>query len=936
MADRTGQQFGNYRLVRLLGQGGFAEVYLGQHVRFKQQAAIKVLHTHLSDQEVEHFQREAETIAQLSHPSIVRVFDFDVQDGVPFLVMDYAPNGSLRQRYPRGNAVPLSQIISSVKQVADALQYAHEQKFIHRDVKPENMLLGRREEVLLSDFGIATIAHNSGSLSTKEAIGTLAYMAPEQIEGHPRAASDQYALACVVYEWLCGARPFEGSPTEVMVQQLSMPPPPLHEKVTAVPLDVEQVVLRALAKDPKERFASVRDFAAALEDASQLAYSPTALVSEQPSSNAPAAAAFATVAAPSEASPALIGSSASPETPAEPDRPPGLASKVALTATTPTAPFAATTPAPAEVPSLPVPAQPQRRRTIAGLPAALLIGLAVLVVAGGILGSLSLLAHFGVLGTHSSTNAPTAVRGGTWTEDIFIEPNSLLPNASGTPFAPMVDNALYLPLFYGDAQGVIHPGAASEVPTLGNGGISADATTWIFHLRPHLVWSDGAPYDARDVDYTWQLWRNPTFGASNTPGLNLITSADVSADHLSITFHLKQPFAPFLSYWVDGFLAPLPAHHFRGLAPQAIKKSPDNLIPAVTSGPFLLSEYLPGDHFTLVRNPHYYLARQGLPYLDKIVFRFADEDTILQDLQAGTITSAWFLDPSKAQDYQRLTHYTLVTPPDSAAFEGMYFNFHNVVLATHPEVRLAMAMAIDHQALIQQVYHGLATPLCTDHGSFYHPGYETNAPCPEFDQTAANKLLSDNGWVKGEDGVRARGGQRLDFEYATTANNAWRSEDEAILQRNFQAIGIKLDIQNYPAETFFDPFLTGGKASPPTGAVAGRYDIAEFMNVWYYDPDNSSLLSCDQIPPLGFNVTFYCNPALDALYRQEVATADPGLRQQLFGQIHQIYLTDFPFITLFGAPNIAMLRKGTHNYQISDVEGGTVNIAEWWCDNGKC
>src|SRR5947207_2470821 len=148
MADRTGQQFGNYRLVSLLGAGGYAEVYLGQHVRFKQQAAIKVLHAYLSGQEAEHFQHEAETIATLAHPSIVRVFDFDVQDGVPFLVMEYAPNGSLRRRSPRGSIVPLPQVVSSVKQVADALQYAHEQKFIHRDVKPENMLLGRHQEVL--------------------------------------------------------------------------------------------------------------------------------------------------------------------------------------------------------------------------------------------------------------------------------------------------------------------------------------------------------------------------------------------------------------------------------------------------------------------------------------------------------------------------------------------------------------------------------------------------------------------------------------------------------------------------------------------------------------------------------------------------------------------------------------------------------------------
>src|SRR5436305_11422927 len=127
-----------------------------------------------------------------------------------------------------------------------ALQYAHEQKFIHRDVKPENMLLGRQEEVLLSDFGLAALAHSSASLSTQEAMGTLPYMAPEQIEGHPRTASDQYALGVVVYEWLCGSRPFEGSATEVMLQQLPIPPPPLHCHAATMPLALEQVVLRAL------------------------------------------------------------------------------------------------------------------------------------------------------------------------------------------------------------------------------------------------------------------------------------------------------------------------------------------------------------------------------------------------------------------------------------------------------------------------------------------------------------------------------------------------------------------------------------------------------------------------------------------------------------------------------------------------------------------
>jgi len=938
MADRTGQQFGNYRLVALVGTGGFAEVYLGQHLRLNQQASIKVLHAHLSGQEAEHFQYEAETIATLAHPSIVRVFDFDVQDGVPFLVMDYAPNGSLRRRYPRGSLVPLPQIVSYVKQVADALQYAHDQKLIHRDVKPENMLLGRRDEVVLSDFGIATVAHSSASLSAQPTVGTLAYMAPEQIEGHPRPASDQYALGVVVYEWLCGERPFEGSVTEIMVKHLSMPPPTLRERVPAIPAEVEQVVLRALAKDPKARFASVATFAAAFEQASQRALSPTVrFPTEQPAPGPAAASAFATVAVPTN----------EPATPTEAtplaEQPPELAtppSQAAYESPLPghfVAPMAAATPTVLPPPLEPTMPVRQRTRRLPRTTAALLIGLAVVVIAGGILGSLSLLAHFGVIGPRSGATTP--VRGGTWASDHIIDPHSLIPN--GGEVQPEIDQALYLPLFYGDPQGVVHAGAASEVPTLQNGGISADAKTWTFHLRPHLVWSDGAPYDARDVDYTWKLWHNPKFGADVTNGFNLISSADVSADDLAITFHLKHAYAPFRQYWVDGYFAPLPAHHFSRVAPEAILKSPDNLNPQVTSGPFIMSESVPGDHYTLVRNPRYYRASEGLPYLDKVVFRIVgSEDDLLKDLQAGTIDSVLFQDVGKLQQYQRLKNYTLTTTSISNDFEALFFNFHNTVLASHLEVRQAMAMAIDHPALIE-TYHGFATPLCTDHPSALHPGYEPYALCPPFDPGAANKLLDDNGWAKGPDGVRAKGGQRLEFEYSTNVQNAQaapagRLDSEAIIQRNLRAIGIKLDIQNYNFLTFFYQFLPAGKASPPTGAVAGRYDIAEFAQGYGYDPDDSIYFACNQVPPTGMNFNFYCNPALDALYAQEQATVDPGVRQQLFDQIHQIYLTDFPFIVLYSKTDIAMAHKGTHNYQPSPIEGETVNIWEWWCDNGKC
>ncbi len=242
MTDRVGQQLGNYRLVRLLGHGGFAEVYLGQHIHLGTQAAIKVLHTQLASDDLEGFRIEARTIAELVHPNIVRILDFGVEGHTPFLVMEYALNGTLRERHSKGSMLLPRAIVSYVEQVAAALQYAHDRKLIHRDVKPENMLVGHDNRILLSDFGIALIAQSSLSQSTQEVAGTVAYMAPEQIQGKPRLASDQYALGIVIYEWLSGDRPFHGSFSEIASQHVLVPPPPLREKIPTISPAVEEVV----------------------------------------------------------------------------------------------------------------------------------------------------------------------------------------------------------------------------------------------------------------------------------------------------------------------------------------------------------------------------------------------------------------------------------------------------------------------------------------------------------------------------------------------------------------------------------------------------------------------------------------------------------------------------------------------------------------------
>jgi serine/threonine protein kinase len=161
--------------------------------------------------------------------------------------------------------------VQYIKQIASALQYAHDDQLIHRDIKPHNIFIGSKGELLLGDFGIAVLS-STGLVSLQQPqgqAGTPVYMAPEQIKGKPSRSSDQYALAIIVYEWLCGKPPFTGSMMEIMGQHLNATPQPISEVVPTIPPEVEQVVLKALAKEVKDRYPTIQEFADALESASR-------------------------------------------------------------------------------------------------------------------------------------------------------------------------------------------------------------------------------------------------------------------------------------------------------------------------------------------------------------------------------------------------------------------------------------------------------------------------------------------------------------------------------------------------------------------------------------------------------------------------------------------------------------------------------------------
>ncbi len=258
-----GKQLGYYYIVRKLGHGGFGTVYLGKYVDLEGEnalVAIKVLERNV-DKALLH--QEATKLALLNHKNIVRFRYYNDDGSIPYLVMDYACNGTLRKVL---QSLDLKTFLQYMMQIAEALDYIHENDVIHLDLKPENILLGSQGEALVSDFGLALTV-----LDKKEKAGTLPYMAPEQLWGRPCKQSDQYALAILVYEYVSGHRPFEGSDEEIKKGHLKDSPPPLQSyKGREMPKalsKINDVLRKALNKNPNKRYPNVTAFARALEEA---------------------------------------------------------------------------------------------------------------------------------------------------------------------------------------------------------------------------------------------------------------------------------------------------------------------------------------------------------------------------------------------------------------------------------------------------------------------------------------------------------------------------------------------------------------------------------------------------------------------------------------------------------------------------------------------
>lgn len=272
-----GQTLGKYRILEPLGRGGMAQVYKAYHPGLDRYVAIKVLRADLVEESefLSRFRREARAVAALRHPNIVHVFDFDVQDDLYYMVMELLEGDTLKAYLnafrTRNERIPLGDLTRILSDVLAALAFAHAAGVIHRDLKPANILLTKHGQAVLTDFGIAQILGGTQYTVTGALMGTLSYMAPEQgRDGKCDERSDIYSLGIAFYEMLTGIVPFDAdTPLAILLKHLNDPLRPPRSIDASIPEAYERVVLKALSKDPQERYQSADEMSAALHHAAQ-------------------------------------------------------------------------------------------------------------------------------------------------------------------------------------------------------------------------------------------------------------------------------------------------------------------------------------------------------------------------------------------------------------------------------------------------------------------------------------------------------------------------------------------------------------------------------------------------------------------------------------------------------------------------------------------
>jgi len=465
--------------------------------------------------------------------------------------------------------------------------------------------------------------------------------------------------------------------------------------------------------------------------------------------------------------------------------------------------------------------------------------------------------------------------------------NTLNPILSTQQFEVQAEAFAFDPLIATDPDGKDVPMLAARVPTLENGDIAQDGVTITYHLRRGVVWQDGAPFTSHDVAFTWHAIMNPNTAVATRHGYDDISRID-TPDAYTAIFHLKHPFAPAVHTFFAPSDAPImiiPAHLLERY--RDLNHVPFNSLP-VGTGPFKVVRWLHGDRIEYAANDRYFL---GKPHLARVVIHYVpDENTIVNEMQAREID--WFVQASP-RVYPQLKNVAGVDVR-LVPFNGNDSIIFNTRRAPFSDVRLrrAVNLAIDKSALSREVTFGTTLPATEDLPSFMW-AFNPNAGSSRQDLPAAKSLLEGAGWRAGPDGIRVRNGERLTLDLAFRSDSLTDRNREPVIASMLKDVGIEVQPKGYTTALLY--------AAPEGGGILSSGNYEAGLLTWYagVDPDDSTQLFCNQIPPSGYNWSRICNRALDSAENAALTHYDRLSRKLAYAQVQDVLARDVPYVYLW-------------------------------------
>lgn len=508
-----------------------------------------------------------------------------------------------------------------------------------------------------------------------------------------------------------------------------------------------------------------------------------------------------------------------------------------------------------------------------------------------------------------TTGATSGAQRHPWTKPGVLRIGSLSDPDTLNPLLSAFQVSTDLSMFwagylfnYSDANELV-PELATQVPTLQNGGIGKDGLTITYHLRKGVRWQDGAPFDASDVVFTWHAVMNPDNNVQTRTGYDDIRTIQ-TPDPSTVVVHLKKPYAPFVDTFLTMGSTPYPVLPKHLLAQyHDINRVAYNSKP-VGTGPFVVQEWHRGQTLRMIANPHYW---RGPPKLTAVEYRaIPDENTLTTTMRTHEL-DLWY--NASSTNYPTASKIdgtrALLTPFTQYAQLG--FNTERPILAD-PNVRRALAYATDRKRLIDTVTYGVNILGEGDQPAFgwAHDPQLRSIP---FDPSRARAILDAAGWRLGSDGVRVKAGRRLHLVAATTTGNAVGTRMSVLLQAAWRDIGVALEVKQYASALMFANYQSGGIIQ------AGKFDL-EFSS-WLngIDPDDATVIMCDQFPPHGQNLFRFCDPELDAQERIALTSYDRAVRKRAYAHVQRTIVDQVPWVTMWFARRFDVVSDDLHGYK---------------------